>query len=337
MKGDAGIVFTVILTIIILLTIILPINFSLTTGASINQKIEIQKNLYAINNALEAAKLYLETSLKYSAYQAFYDYGKEKKEYSGPQNIEAELPKRIADNMDRYTREKYTAISEDYRIDLPTYIDTITVKVLADKKIKVTASPKSNMIIDKVLSMQKIHLEKNAALEVEIAYPLLENLDKITAVKVKEEVKRIMSSWKTQYSKTLNDCVNKNTQITDLEVFSEANNINAKTWQEARTQFSDSVNNQLKEETKPPIKIEAENSAAEIKHPPCAQTVNDNCDKSNPTFSKTLSCEFTYSYSATIKAEIQDDKTKYPVKTESGISFESQKFISTTPINLANP
>jgi hypothetical protein len=106
----------------------------------IEKDIEVRAQMHTMGNALAAAKLYMETSLAYSTYQACYDTLKNggwdtltgKKAYQGyalwepvdqhPTVLEfkGSLESSIKGNLGLYEAKSYTFLSE-YYVNLPAY------------------------------------------------------------------------------------------------------------------------------------------------------------------------------------------------------------------------
>ncbi len=343
LKGFTGIVFTAILVIVILLSILIPINFSFSTGFAIQRKVELQQNLYLMKNALEGAGLYFETAAKYSTYQALYDYGVEEKNNLNRQSFEASVSSKIADNMNQYAKSKYTAVSEDYKIDIPDIgIGRVVVSPLPTDKINVKISPEKNIVLEHNTVSQEIRLVKSSQTEFEVQYPLLPYIDQLNPEKVNEDLKRAgIAPWKFSGDKKAEgSCATKDPRAKDqdvLDLFNKINDMKVTSLDDevAKNRFAAIVEANMRALLDPVKLDKVDKLDIKIETSSCDTKTEDKCNEKEKAFYKTLSCKFKYTYSGIVKAEVSDKKIAYPVKTgPDTISFENLGLKLNIPIKI---
>jgi hypothetical protein len=192
MKG-VSLVLPAIVLIIILLMLLAYINIPLIKTDQLQRDLEIRSEMHTMSNALDAAKLYMETSLEYSVYQACYDNLKKGgwdsipsgKAYQGyalwdssfqPEGFEfnTSLENSIASNLALYRGSKAYTFLSDYYVNLPEYkADDVLVSLEPSDPgwMFVTAFGDSNLYIQKTQeSGEQIRLEKDSTLQNEDEY-----------------------------------------------------------------------------------------------------------------------------------------------------------------------
>jgi hypothetical protein len=178
MKGTS-LVIPAIFAGIIIAALVVAVNVPYLKTGQIEKDIEVRAQIHTMGNALDAAKLYMDTALAYSTYQACYDNlrsgGLEKasKSYQGyplwdsmPAGKEAfdqALQKSILSNLELYRKSSYRFMS-DYYVNMPAY--EVTVLTEQPGKTTVGAWNGSNFYIQKTQeSGEIIRLEKYGFLQ----------------------------------------------------------------------------------------------------------------------------------------------------------------------------
>ena len=336
-KGVAEQVFIIAAFITIIYAFLMTINFSWTSGVSVEKDITVQQNLYTMQNALDGGRLFLDTSLKYSVYQALFDYGGEDKVDANKDSFSASLAEKIKQNLNVYSKQTYTFLSQNYQVKLPQYTGVSVSQDIASKTINIKATPADSMKIEKDSESENIFLAKKADLEFVLPYPLLEKIISLSPSSMKDSmIKSVETEWKKIDTKTVSVCTDK--KATDLEVFNEANKKSFKDFVEAQGGFSSYVESKvvdMKSMLKLEGSIEPKTLSAKIGHS-CKETIQP-CSEANK-FTYTKTCSFAYTYSGKVKVDIKDSSSKYPVKIGSGdsakVSMEKPAFVSTNSIEF---
>ena len=188
-KGQALIVPAIIL-IIVLIGIIAYLDIPLIKSTQTEKDIEVRAQMHAMGNALDAAKLYMETSLAYSTYQACYgtlrkggwDSIPSGKAYQGyslweppeqhPTMLEfkASFESSIKENLGLYRGTKAYTFLSDYYVNLPSYASASAYVDEDTGKMSVRAGAESNLYIEKTQeSGEHVRLEKYGFLQGEYA------------------------------------------------------------------------------------------------------------------------------------------------------------------------
>lgn len=328
MKGLAS-VLTVILTIIFLLSIALTINFAFSSGFTIKQKVSLQQDLYTMNNALDAAKLYLDTALKFSTYQAAFDYGQQKNQDANPQSMAAGISKKISENLNKYTKDDYKFLSDKYKVKLPQYAEKALTVQAEKTKLKITAKPEANLRIDRESQEEKAYLAKGGNLELVFEYPILESAEKFSPESLNKIVQEaIAKKWKLEGEKKIENCDQQKTPE-NIDVFNSANSGNFKNFEEAEAALASSVESELLLLKTQETGINVETKSSAINRQPSCTVSKDKCAKS---------CKFSYNYQGTASITLTDKTKAYPVKTAEGKTlFENLNFLTENTINLNMP
>jgi len=192
MKGVSLVIPTIVI-IIILLMLLAAINIPLIKTSQYEKDLEVRSEIHTMSNALDTAKLYMETSLEYSIYQACYDNLRNggwdsfpANKYQGyavwdssdlhpnDQEFKLALEESIASNLALYRgTQAYTFLS-DYHVNLPVYqADNVTVNLNPSDPqwMFVVAWGDQNLNIQKTQeSGEYIRLEKESTLQNEDEY-----------------------------------------------------------------------------------------------------------------------------------------------------------------------
>ncbi len=332
-KGFMAIPLIVVFTLILVISLVATLNFTLQTGVVIQKKITLQQDLYAMINALDSGKLYLDTALKYSAYQAAYDYGLEEKQDANPSSIAVKISEKIKDNLNKYTRDKYKFLSDKYEVDLPSYtrVDSELSKTgSVITGLILQAQPSANLKIERQQKDETAELEKSGKLDFDFPYPVVQIMDSLSPEKLKQKANDLISkNWPPAISKSIAGCENKAQEIKIIDVLNEkAKENTGKTFPSipnaidgfgadisSRIQkLQDELSNKNIE-----VRVTIEDAKADIKPVGACQEdeKTDNCGIGG-TFTYTKKCSFNYAYSGKAKIFITDKTKYYPVKLTEG-------------------
>ncbi len=133
MKGFSSVLYAAALISVVLVLMGL---FSGIFGQSRIAEIELKQDVYSMSNALDAAKVYLHTALRYSVYQGIYDsfrngcrknsdlkywYDSSNADVKPPSENEMldDLRMEILENLNKYAENNYNFM--DYSVYLPAY------------------------------------------------------------------------------------------------------------------------------------------------------------------------------------------------------------------------
>jgi len=194
-----GTLINVLSLFLILSVVILVYSISFMQDSNNRKQKEVQfsEDLYVINNALKLGKLYLETSLDYSVYQAMYDVAKnggwdtKKDNLNIDDNLLKEaVKKKIAANLKKYTEKNYNFLGKIIR--LPPYEESgIIIEKESDGSPKIIAKGRENFYFEekKTASMEKrlVRFEQSSNLEKTYAFRFFS---------LHEKAKEIMSGLK---------------------------------------------------------------------------------------------------------------------------------------------
>ena len=346
-KGFIAIPLIVFLTIVLLFTIIFGISFTISKGLVIQKTITVQQDMYAMLNSLEASKAYLDTAIKYSLYQAAYDYGLEEKHDSNPDNIIVKISEKAKEKLNGYTKENYKFLSDKYQVQLPSY-SRIDPKIYKSANIitgfTVEAVPTDTIRIALEKEGESTKLEKQAKINFNFQYPILQLMDSLTSDKLKQKADEIIKShWPKELVKTITGCDKKSQRIETVDVLNEQLKINSgkefKTFEDAvQLGFNGHISSKIQDIQNQlsnnliSLEISIDDPKATVQVEFCQGEPVDNCDKGG-AFTYTRKCSFNYSYSGKAKISITDKTKTYPVKalegSDSKVLFKSFIFKTT--------
>lgn len=165
MKGNALIVIIMMLAITVALFIAYSPSINLFGGGEGSiHKTSLHSRVFTMDYALEAAKLYMQTALDYSVYQACFDNlargGREEIDKENGQSISGseyaflpesfskdeflrELEASVKTNLNIYRSKGYTFLSE-YYVYIPDYTD-VRIETIDPSKLSVSASSKNKI------------------------------------------------------------------------------------------------------------------------------------------------------------------------------------------------
>jgi hypothetical protein len=157
----------------------------------------LHRDIYMMDNALDAAKSYIDTALSYSAYQACYDTLRRTDMSAAETVFKKELEDSIKIYLNRYVREDYYFMSI-YPVTIPEYT-IVTIKTLSPLKIR--AESPSEIFISKEDKGKERKIKTNSTLEKTMkidCYGIYNKGKEIhinTKYSIGNEIKTMTDSW----------------------------------------------------------------------------------------------------------------------------------------------
>jgi hypothetical protein len=315
LKGQSPtilIIFTILTVIIVASTLGINWWFGERKTDTITGKAEMQSRIYAMNNALTAAKTYSETALDYSVYQAAYDYlhnGQE--EIPEDQEMENTLSTMIKNNLDIYTAQNYDFLTE-YHVSFPNF----NVEVTTEPGImSVNMKSEDNLNIHKTQeSGETIHLEKNP--EISTSYNINlggllaegRNISTLASEGLKKAIQNEIS-LPAEASQAVEECGT--AQDLESDCISLISGYSSKTGLETslKTLIEDSINSRKtvwEHSDNFNISIEILDTQVQV-----LVEGDYSCGQAN-----TLNCSFSYTAESTVKVSVKQKNAEiYPVFT----------------------
>ena len=167
MKGQS----TIFMLAIMIITASVTIAFYLSIPYGALGKVEVltfSQDMYTMDNALSAAKIYSQTALSYSAYQACYDayYSVSRFGALSEEGFKQSLEDGIARNFQEYVSEDYVFLRQ-YPVKFPEY--TVEIEPKSDSLV-VKATGK-DLLIRNVSSTISIALNKSSSISQDVKTP----------------------------------------------------------------------------------------------------------------------------------------------------------------------
>ncbi|MBI4163818.1 MAG: hypothetical protein HY512_03070 [Candidatus Aenigmarchaeota archaeon] len=329
MKGSATSIFIMILAATIIFTTIYAFGITNESGEGIQRGQTIQKDYHTISTALDVASVYLETGLRYSIYQALYEVGLQNKTWynNGKIDVKQDFLKRLKPSTDavliKYTRDPFMFLDNNYLVTLPQYSVEVNVE---NNTLTADASSSGRLQVEKTRPEENIFLEKTVKMSESFDYKLLSDAQKfLDGVNDADIINQTVSdyfnkTWKTSGELQLSGCQNKG-QIESISVFNDANGKGFSNFTQAEQSISAEVASTVSmiNLTKYPT-VKLSPSTTVLVNFDCPATKNDLCDKPEPSYKYTKTCNFTYSYQINTSVVLENNQT-YPVKTDSTIQF----------------
>lgn len=175
MRKAQGALFLTILLVVVVVIIVVSLQFHWSESIERKAELGFEEDLYVISNSLKLGKLYLETSMDYSVYQAMYDAGKnggwdiKRGDLNLNRDVlESALKTKISENLKKYAEKGYNFLGKIIR--LPAYEESgMVIEELADGGLNVTAKGEGNVYFEEIttVSMERksIKLEVSSNLE----------------------------------------------------------------------------------------------------------------------------------------------------------------------------
>lgn len=312
------------------------------------RSVTLHQEYYTMNNALDLAKFYLDTGLRYSVYQVMYDNGyrggfstipaenlrngnalwyDNKDIYPSEEALLNALETPALSGLNRYLESDYVFL-DSYEVKLPQYTG-LDISKTPGGEILAKATADRNLWIKRTMqNLDKIELEKKADLEESFGTAYLELYQK--SLERLEEVKNRFGEIRTGLDKVKTGTLGREQegsrpQVTELEVFLEAlKNLeirDAASREEGEAGLKaklEEILNKLKDtpgETTVQFEKAAAFSVAEFQESEDCTREETQRQEGDKTFFKTsLTCSFTYSYDFAVNVSVTDNSGKrYPV------------------------
>ena len=197
MKGLSWIIGFIMIAIVIAFIVYGGISLRVIGEGNI-QKASLQSDVYTMGHALDAAGLYMETSLRYSVYQACYDTlagSLESAEFSDEEFYDS-MGVLTQTYLNRYAKSSYAFLT-DYRVVLPT--STVSIAPGSGSQFTVTTVPGDMMTTTSIVkSGESVTLKASADLAEEFdmpCYPIYQaarELNPALESELHEELNRIL-------------------------------------------------------------------------------------------------------------------------------------------------
>ncbi len=310
--------------------------YGLAVGVNDNvvkKPIAIEKDIYLLGNSLEYSKLFLDTALKYSTYQALYD----PLESTLPTKEEFQtiLSEKINQNLNKYTEKNIVFFDKSHEVDLPKYDKTEVVLENQTFKIK---SRGEKIKVSQDAPTEKISLGKDSSVGFELKYALFDEAQNFVKQKTLEsELTSLINTFPATGEMKLSGCENREKETEDFDVFNSVygseyasladaeSGVLAKLTEEASKLISKQSTNTTKWEFfvlgKPTKSIIAN-----------CQTKKDDMCENNQSYSYTKTCGFEYSYQINSSIQLTDLTNKYPV--ESGTLLDKKVSLENLRLNF---
>jgi len=148
MKAQGALLLTILL-ILVTVIIISSLQFFWQTSTERRTEVQFSEDIYVTQNALKLSKLYVESAMDYSVYQAMFDTGRNELP-SSDSVLTDKLAEATAKNMKKYTESGYNFIGKT--ISLPQYAQgSIIIKKTSDNRLNVSASASGNIYHEETL------------------------------------------------------------------------------------------------------------------------------------------------------------------------------------------
>ncbi|MCK5022914.1 MAG: hypothetical protein KAS04_01945 [Candidatus Aenigmarchaeota archaeon] len=178
MKKGQGAVFLTISLLVITITIILSLSFFWESSTDRKNELRLSEDLYVASNAIKLGKLYYDTSMDYSVFQAIYNVAKnggwetQKNELNTDENsIMDAIKKKIVENFEKYAAKDYSFLGKSVRIP-PLENAKLEINKIVDGVIKVKAEGNKNIYFEEKVStpMERRNVVMGISSTIERAY-----------------------------------------------------------------------------------------------------------------------------------------------------------------------
>ena len=119
----------------------------------------LHRDLYMMNNSLQAARSYMDTALSYSVYQACYDTLRKTDASAGDDVFKANLAESVKSYLNRYGSDDYYFMS-NYPVNIPVY-ETVTVETISLLRIKAESSQNMYISMEQEGSERRLETRNN--------------------------------------------------------------------------------------------------------------------------------------------------------------------------------
>ncbi len=340
MKALGNMILIVFMTLMLLVSSFFVFGVTTEKGESINRRQVLQKDYHTISTGLDAASLYLKTALRYAVYQALYEANLEKKVWynNGKANITEDFENKTRSKLDsvlvRYTRDPYTFLDGTYLVFLPEYKSSVKIEnnalrvsATTDQRLSIEKSrPKENIILEKTVPLSDVFSYKPIALAAEFLNGL-NGTDFINST----ATSYFNTTWKTKGAGKIVGCENKNMELENIDVFNDIHNTSFANFTESEnkigSELSDKISN-LSPFNISGIKLTLQPNSIITVASSCVVDRQDLCNQSNPYYTYTKICNFSYRYAINTTVSIEDMEAIYPIKPEKeSITFVPQRLV----------
>jgi len=335
MKGEfsnALIFFMIFFAGVYTLSVIL----NLQAYQSHNQKIVLETEEFSLEKALEAAKLYAETSLRYSFYQACYNVslnGGWQPDGSAPSGknaaADAATFKKALENetlriLGAYAGGGYSFLGS-FDVFVPAY-GSVAVTDMGDGVVNVTAASDKMLSIHRELDTKNVTLYKNADLSVNITSPCFtlqkKALERSVSIASADSVRSELDRWPIEASVELGHAFTKDhndafysAMMADYPELIRGQFREATALKDGEAMLASAVSAPIGSQ-----KLSVKVAIA----PSCTgyTFVEDGAEKSKKD------CEFSYSVAiASSSTMAEESAERYPVFNGTDVAFEPVKFV----------
>jgi len=314
---------------------VLSVIFNAQAYASHGQKTVLETEEFSLQKSLEAAKLYAETSLRYSFYQACYNVSLNSgwppsstgaSAVADAATFKAALEAETTKTMATYSEGVYIFLGS-FEVKFPTY-DAIIIKDEGNGVINVTVKAKDMFLVHRELDTKKVTLEKNAAISVNITSPCFslhkKALERSVAISSMDNMKGELERWPVEASVELGHTFTKDNNDAFYAIMT------AEYPELIRGKFEEA--SALKDGE---AILAAQALAASSVKPSAKAVITTSCTgytfvEDGQTKSK-RECKFSYSVSVTSSSPLTEQSLEtYPVFNGETVAFEPVKFVFTS-------
>lgn len=202
MKGSFASALTMFFTVILGL-VVLSLVINGQSNKDRSQKLVLETEEYTLQKAMEAAKLYVHTSLKYSFYQACYDISKKGGALPDAESFKGSIEAETLKQLNLYTASHYHFF-ENLDVRLPVY-SSVSIEDLGDGNISINASSQEMMSIQRELDRKNVTLMKDGNVSIVVSSPCLRLLESARESSKETSgslsgVEHELNKWPTEFS-----------------------------------------------------------------------------------------------------------------------------------------
>ncbi len=360
MKGFSGIIAFVFILLLVVIVFVGTNTTMFWEKGSIKHA-NVQANLYGMWSALQAADLYINTSIDYSVYQACYDvlrwggFAQDNKNWSNWNGEEHETPpsedvfkqnfKELLDKyIKRYTNQQYNFM-DNYNVSSVESGHLPDVEISADigaSGISISATAKDKMYITNTNNefMEKIVLMKGFATQKHYDIPCFniflwgEAQHEDVVNKFREVVNEEMKKWPEKNTETYHDKCDANL---DNKIFYDAakdllisrDDAIKAAEEKIRTDITSEISNYIIMKNRPDSSYFIESE------PKITVTIDLNCQAEKTVNGCDYRCtKFKYKILAILKTKIRSSVDKYyPVSSKGYPEFDTMHLVMTDVVS----
>lgn len=360
MKGFSSTI-AAILMLVILAVMITSMGITWWLGEGSIQKATLHKDLYTMDTALKAAKLYADTAFHYSTYQALHDVGAHgglleipadrKASYGGKdyaywyknkdlspseEAFTQAISGAVKEYLNRYMRQSYHFLT-DYQVVMPQYTsvtledkDTLKLSADSDKNLWIYEAPQE-------FKREHIKLEKDSILaesyNIQFYRMFFIGKDIVnpeSSNSIKGAITGYLGKWKKEGERvvTVEGC-DTSAGVTEMEVFNLINDQKFKSFEEAEAAISSDIAIVVNSKADiPNMQYSGEGILLTFTilnnkaSVGSSCQVQDTCEEGQRTYKKT--CKFDYTSYVDVLVKIESTAKEFPVYdvVEDGVLFK---------------